>query len=150
MSVNESAASSPVPGKKRAGAKKMIGTFRFVDGGQYEGEFVVKADGSKIRQGNGSFTDTIESYQGEWENDAMHGRGVYKFATNAVYDGNFAKNLFDGNGTYRWPDGAVYTGGWRQNKMHGEGVYIDSQQVRWEGTFYNGKFKSHKSYVMVR
>ena len=68
----------------------------------------------------------------------------------AVYEGEFAKNLFEGQGEYKWPDGAVYSGGWRQNKMHGKGVYVDSQSVRWDGQFYNGKFKSHRSFVVLR
>lgn len=91
--------------------------------------------------------------------------------------GGFSRNAFEGEGTYTWADGATYSGAWRAGKcvrrarvgpgaaphspepaalhlalrrMHGEGLYVDSGGVRWEGTFFNGKFKSSRAFLILR
>ena len=40
-----------------------------------EGEYVAKG-GAKQRHGKGMFTDGVETYTGEWKDDAMHGNGA--------------------------------------------------------------------------
>jgi len=90
-------------------AKAIVGnnTFAFSDGSEYIGEWL-EVDGVKLRCGTGIFKYGPEEYNGNWQNDHMCGKGVYKFASGAVYEGNFIGNLFDGYGEYRFPDGAVY------------------------------------------
>eukprot|EP00965_Chrysotila_dentata_P231510 6198405-Pleurochrysis_carterae.AAC.4 len=46
-------------------------------------------DGAKQRHGQGVYTDTLEghTYEGEWLNDKMHGRGTFRYASNARYEG---------------------------------------------------------------
>merc|ERR1719198_1963179 len=132
-------------GKQEAGE----GTFMFVDGAQYVGEFTA-VGGKRLRHGKGKFIDGPELYEVEWVNDAMEGQGTYKFASGATYTGGFKGNKFDGDGTYVWADGASYKGGWRENKMHGKGLYIDTDNVRWKGQYHNGKFFNGKSFVMLR
>lgn len=109
----------------------------------------------------------------------MHGRGVYTFATGAIYDGEFQANAFHGVGSYRWADGAHYEGGWHFNKygrqlqligpimglgficgtclwycfavrMHGEGLYVDKEGVRWQGRFLNGKYHNGRIFHTLR
>lgn len=125
------------------------GTFIFVDGAKYVGEYIA-VQGKRLRHGKGQFTDGPEAYDGEWANDAMEGQGKYTFASGALYNGSFKANKFDGEGNYKWADGASYKGGWRENKMHGKGMYIDTDNVRWKGNFHNGKFFNGKSFVLLR
>ena len=35
-----------------------------------------------------------EVYEGEWEEDLMHGQGVYQFTSGAVYTGQWIKGEF--------------------------------------------------------
>ena len=147
----ESEASTPKRSARSPAGKQESGegTFMFVDGAQYVGDFVA-VGGKRIRQGKGKFIDGPELYEGEWVNDAMEGQGTYKFASGASYTGGFKANKFDGEGNYEFADGASYKGGWRENKMHGKGVYIDTDKVRWKGQYHNGKFFNGKSFVMLR
>jgi hypothetical protein len=47
------------------------------------------------------------SYDGDWSNDVMEGRGVFTYASGAAYDGEWKANAYDGVGTYVWPDKTV-------------------------------------------
>ena len=55
-----------------------------------EGLWLMK-DGVKMRHGKGMFVEgvpegsTPQSYEGEWREDAMHGFGTFRYATNAKY-----------------------------------------------------------------
>ncbi|KAL7699022.1 hypothetical protein N2W54_002507 [Lotmaria passim] len=104
------------------------------------GGAAVASDGSVLfRHGRGTYTCPTFTYEGEWEEDEMHGRGQLTFhASGSTYTGAFAHGCFSGQGTYRWRDGAVYAGQWRANRMHGEGVYTDAEGHIWEGRYYNG------------
>lgn len=39
-----------------------------------------------MRQGTGTFADGVESYEGGWRNDEMHGSGAYRAASGASYE----------------------------------------------------------------
>lgn len=103
-----------------------------------------------VRQGCGVFNTGAEQYEGEWLDDKMHGRGVYRFATGAIYDGEFQANLFHGSGSYRWVDGANYEGSWYFNRMHGDGLYMDKDGVSWRGRFMNGKYDNGHIFHVLR
>ena len=79
-----------------------------------------------------------QTYEGEWADDAMAGRGAFRYATSAKYEGEFLNNQYQGHGTYTFPSGAVYDGPFVENQMHGEGTYTDEHGVQWKGTFYMG------------
>ncbi|KPI88115.1 hypothetical protein ABL78_2802 [Leptomonas seymouri] len=98
------------------------------------------SDGSPLfRHGRGTYTCPSFTYEGDWEEDEMHGSGQLTFTeSGSTYKGAFARGCFSGHGTYRWRDGAVYCGQWRANRMHGEGVYTDAQGHIWKGKYYNG------------
>ena len=114
-----------------------------------EGEYII-VDGVKRKHGRGKYADGHASYQGEWNSDKMHGKGIYIAASGATYDGEFFQNQFQGTGTYRWPDGAEYRGIWRQNKMHGDGAYTGADGLQFVGTFYNGLYIEGNTHVSVR
>lgn len=118
------AASSPSPGGASGAAPTA--------GGATEG-------GVLCRHGHGTYVCPSFSYEGEWEEDAMHGSGTLTFtASGNRYRGAFARGCFSGEGCYTWRDGAVYSGQWRANRMHGEGIYTDAAGHVWKGRYFNG------------
>ena len=52
--------------------------------------------------------DGEQSYEGQWADDAMHGQGVFSYASGAKYEGSWANNEYDSEGKYTWPNGATY------------------------------------------
>lgn len=83
-----------------------------------------------------------ECYEGQWKNNAKHGRGVYRYVSGDVYEGDYelvrsfrvlvsmqflsiCKMLFPfgwfykddkhGSGVYRFVNGDVYEGQWKGN-----------------------------------
>lgn len=86
----------------------------------------------------GKYQEGDYSYEGEWDNDEMHGQGKFVYASGAVYEGGWSHNKYHGKGKYTWPDGRTYEGEWQENKMHGHGVYTDIDGRKWEGQFFNG------------
>jgi hypothetical protein len=66
---------------------KGTSTFVFPDASKYSGEFLTLEDGRKVRHGKGVHVVGPESYDGEWDSDKMHGQGIYKFSSGAVYEG---------------------------------------------------------------
>jgi len=116
------------------------GAFNFPDGSKYEGDWISSKDGKQMRHGHGRFADAAEEqiYEGEWADDAMHGRGSFRYASGAKFEGEFEGNKYHGHGTYTFPDGSSYTGPFVSNQMHGNGCFTDTQGVEWKGRFYNG------------
>eukprot|EP00327_Prymnesium_parvum_P004740 CAMPEP_0182851412 /NCGR_PEP_ID=MMETSP0006_2-20121128/30615_1 /TAXON_ID=97485 /ORGANISM="Prymnesium parvum, Strain Texoma1" /LENGTH=158 /DNA_ID=CAMNT_0024982085 /DNA_START=332 /DNA_END=808 /DNA_ORIENTATION=- len=104
-----------------------------------EGDWIRK-DGRQIRHGHGRFADAAEEqvYEGEWAEDAMHGRGSFQYSSGAKYEGEFECNKYHGHGNYTFADGSFYTGPFEDNQMHGNGCFTDTQGVEWKGRFYNG------------
>jgi hypothetical protein len=135
--------------KKGKNEQPSTGEFTFSDGSTYSGDFAV-VNGTKMRQGLGTYTSARESYTGGWEKDLQSGEGTYRFNSGSVYEGSFSQGAFHGNGKYTFPDGAFYEGEWNMSKMHGQGSYTDPKQQVYAGTFYNGLYDNGVSYVSVR
>ncbi|TMW62499.1 hypothetical protein Poli38472_005117 [Pythium oligandrum] len=126
------------------------GVFSFADGATYTGEYRT-LQGKVVRHGHGVYHNGPERYDGAWEQDQMHGHGVYQFATGAVYDGEFQHNVFHGQGRYQWSDGACYEGHWRHGRMHDDaGRYVDRDGVDWKGRFFNGKYDNGRIFHTLR
>jgi len=51
---------------------------------------------------------TGQSYEGEWQDDKWHGRGMYRYLGGCSYDGEFKCGEMHGRGTYLWPSGQAY------------------------------------------
>jgi len=96
---------------------------------------IVFAGGQNSEFGN-------EEYEGDWEDDKMHGFGVYKFTSGAKYEGQWNHGEMHGIGTMVYADGTSYNGSWEHNLMHGEGTYTDLDKVEWAGIFVEGSFES--------
>ena len=75
-----------------------IGRFEYINGTMYQGNWKL-SNGVKVKHGHGkiTFSGTTasefgnEEYEGDWEEDLMHGYGVYKYTSGAVYSGQWQK-----------------------------------------------------------
>ena len=132
-----------------------FGRFEYINGTLYVGNWKLH-NGLKVKHGHGKITYTTstsgpsnyhsdagqEEYEGDWEEDLMHGYGTYKYTSGAVYSGQWSKGKQNGQGKMQFPDGSSYEGSWVDNLMHGEGVYTDSELIRWPGIYVKGTFES--------
>ena len=66
------------------------GTYLFVDGNKYVGEF---KDGKQYGQGTFTFAHG-DKYVGEFKDGKMHGQGTYTFANGQIYNGIFEGSNF--------------------------------------------------------
>lgn len=156
---------SPVPSDATMAEEEaeapQTGTFIFPTGGTgadtYEGEWKEReyAEGEEVppppepvegedaprtyvRHGRGKSQVAGKwSYDGEWNQDVMEGKGVFTYASGATYDGEWMNNAYAGQGTYTWPNGTSYVGQWENGAMHGQGTYTDEEGRQWTGAFYN-------------
>jgi hypothetical protein len=63
-------------------------------------------------------------FKGNFVNDVIDGKGLFKWPDGRVYDGEWANNMKHGNGTLKWPDQvAQYTGQFQNDKRDGYGEY---------------------------
>ena len=56
------------------------------------------------------FTGANGSYDGDWVEGNMHGRGVYTYANGDSYDGDWVDDKKHGRGVHTYADGGVYDG----------------------------------------
>lgn len=49
-------------------------------------------------------------YEGQFDNNDIHGSGIYVWADNRRYEGEWKRNKMHGKGTTSWPDGRSYNG----------------------------------------
>lgn len=123
------------------------GRFEYKDLTTYVGNWRIFG-GYKLKHGHGkivypgSQSKGQEEYEGDWQEDKMHGSGKYNFTSGAVYSGEWVKGKMSGKGKMVNIDGTSYEGDWLDGVMHGEGVYIDADKVRWEGVFIHGCYDS--------
>ena len=69
-----------------------------------------------------------------------HGKGVYNYHNNEVYDGLWVNNKKSGdNGVYTYNNGDVYTGRWVEDTCQGKGVLVTNNGDKYIGTFWKGQ-----------
>jgi len=64
-----------------------------------------------------------DTYQGDWLNAKMEGKGKYTFANGKFYEGEFIAGLFEGKGIMDYGNKSVYEGEWKSGLPHGEGKF---------------------------
>ncbi len=67
---------------------------------KYEGDFV---DGKRERKGK--YIDKDGTYNGEWLNDLMNGKGILNYNNGNKYEGDFVNGKFEGKGKFSFEDG---------------------------------------------
>ena len=120
------------------------GKVTFNDGiASYEGDFNNgKMTGKGIYQWKNR-----DIYEGDFVDGKMHGKGKYKYFEGATYEGYFVNNLREGKGVYTKKDGRIYKGNYKAGKQHGKGVIINKNGEEREVEYFEGKLvKKGKIY----
>ena len=107
---------------------------QYDEGSVYEGSFK-----NGLRNGLGKYTmpDGF-TYEGEWKDDQIQGKGVARYPTGQIFEGFFEQGVPDGEGTMTFSDGTKYEGSWLDGKMEGDGVLSMT-----DGSIYKGKFSDN-------
>jgi len=92
-----------------------------------------------IKNGQGTDTSAIGTYEGNWKNDQKHGKGSIKYPSGSVYEGNWVNNKQHGKGKFIYSSGSVYEGDWVNNKQHGKGTFTSASGSIYEGDWVNDK-----------
>jgi hypothetical protein len=66
------------------------------------------------------------SYDGDWFNGKMHGKGVYTFASGAKYEGDWVDDKRHGKGVYTYADGSYNVGTWKNGEADGMFLCYDA------------------------
>ena len=105
----------------------------------YEGEFH-----NDIKHGKGKiifYNNNSESYEGDFKNGDITGKGFYIWKNKHTYLGDFLRGKMHGKGIYKWPDGNVYEGEYIYGIKEGYGEF------KWnDGRIYKGPFKNGKQH----
>jgi len=110
------------------------GTWWYADGYEIEGYYTVSESGTnKFISSN-----TLVSYECEWNNDGMNGRGEIEFSNNDIYVGECRNGEPNGDGVMKYANGDEYVGIFNHGKADGIGLYKYSNGNVFEGLFKDG------------
>eukprot|EP00009_Paramoeba_aestuarina_P018460 CAMPEP_0201529764 /NCGR_PEP_ID=MMETSP0161_2-20130828/42728_1 /ASSEMBLY_ACC=CAM_ASM_000251 /TAXON_ID=180227 /ORGANISM="Neoparamoeba aestuarina, Strain SoJaBio B1-5/56/2" /LENGTH=200 /DNA_ID=CAMNT_0047931737 /DNA_START=110 /DNA_END=709 /DNA_ORIENTATION=- len=101
-----------------------------IAGGVYDGLWV---DG--LPNGKGKYITPLMSFEGDFRNGSLRGRGTAKFTTGASYTGEWVNGAMDGQGIYVNVTGDKYVGSFKRDRYHGNG-----KMEYKNGDLYVGKF----------
>ena len=104
----------------------------------HDGSYVGEVDGKGLKHGKGSYKWLDGSfYEGDFEKDLRHGTGHFRWANGESYKGDYLQDQRTGQGVYTWPDGSFYEGSFLNGKRHGEGVFLASNGAKYEGGWFD-------------
>mmetsp|Transcript_9997 Transcript_9997/g.20678 ORF Transcript_9997/g.20678 Transcript_9997/m.20678 type:complete len:542 (-) Transcript_9997:140-1765(-) len=144
------------------GKKHGRGVHTWTDGkiykGQYEGGFehgfgtLTEADGLCRYRGNfrygqrhgyGTQIWREKTYEGEWQYNAVSGKGKLSWKNGAVYKGEFAQGRYHGHGSFVDKSGRHYVGPWIQGQKEGmegrETWNVEGKMMTYVGSFLHGR-----------
>ena len=114
-------------------------------GTDYYGEVKYKLIEQKISpveiiEGKGVLMMTICTYEGDFVNGDMSGKGVLTFFPQGYrYEGDFIKGNLHGRGVATFTNGRSYNGDWRDGRYHGQGILTYQDGSKYIGGFANDK-----------
>ena len=124
---------------------------KIYENGKYEGIII---NGKREKIGTMEYNDGTK-YEGEWNNDKQHGKGIFRaIPTNnnhlmlIKYEGDFVNDKKEGKGVAIYSNGDKYEGEWKNNKQYGRGIVIYSSGGRYEGDWAEGKFNGLGTYYL--
>ncbi|KAK4755999.1 hypothetical protein SAY87_009756 [Trapa incisa] len=116
--------------------------FFWPTGATYEGEFK-----NGFMDGKGTYMGPSgETYRGLWVMNMQHGQGMKSFVNGDCYEGVWRRGLPDGQGKYQWHNGNYYIGQWRNGKLYGNGTLIWANGNRYDGFWEDGFPKGNGTY----
>lgn len=103
----------------------------YATGDIYEGEFYQNDISGKgvFKYSNG------DVYVGEFLNSQKHGSGEFIYANGNRYTGTYENDVRVGKGVFKWASGAVYEGNFENDLKNGSGIMVYESGDRFEGTF---------------
>jgi len=138
ITINENRKKYIYRGDIRNFKKEGIGTEK-TNEFNYEGEFH-----NDLKHGKGKiifYNIKSESYEGDFENGDLTGKGFYVWKNKHTYSGEFLCGKMHGKGIYKWPDGNQYEGDYIHGIKEGFGEF------KWaDGRIYKGPFKKGKQH----
>lgn len=93
----------------------------------------------KNKKGKLVYKNMKDSYEGEFLDNNITGKGEYKWENGDKFVGDFINGKMDGRGHYKWPDGGEYEGEYVNNIKEGNGKFKWSNGKIFEGPFIKGK-----------
>lgn len=106
----------------------------------YEGDFL---DNNITGKGEYKW-ENGDTFIGDFVNGKMHGRGLYKWPDGGEYEGEYNNNIKEGKGKFKWSNGKIYEGPFVGGKPHGKGILKVSGNV-YDVEFVEGKMKKKPS-----
>ena len=118
--------------------KKKHGKFLWKNGNYYQGDFV-----NDVFHGYGVYKWGKErTYEGNWKEGKMHGKGKLMLIDGSYYDGEFVEGKKCGRGLYVWNKDKYFEGEWKNDKQNGYGIYFKNGN-KLKGFWINGKLISN-------
>ena len=99
----------------------------------YKGNF-----GNNFLEGKGTLINNEEKYEGDFEKNLFHGKGLYTYNNGDEYEGDFEFGIRKGKGIYRQKDGLIFEGFWENNVPNGFGKINYNGNVI-KCNYHNGK-----------
>lgn len=118
--------------------------------GTFDDERVKQGNGSYIWMGPTSADDDTpvekSKYEGNYINGQKSGIGKMTYPNGDVYEGEWNEDKMHGDGTYVYKKtGDIYSGSWVNGKKQGYGRYeFEADRSMMVGNWENGQFKTGK------
>ncbi|QDZ21659.1 hypothetical protein HOP50_06g41860 [Chloropicon primus] len=113
------------------------GVCYYPNGQRYEGEWEKDQKWGwgklEIPVAEGEANVKWESYEGEWSNNAMDGRGRYTFVDGSYYEGEYKQGQRTKGKFVSSDESIEYTGGWKDNMRHGFGTFFQNGVQKYFG-----------------
>lgn len=137
-----------------AGVMQGYGEYQGIDGEQYQGMYEngLRHGAGELQRQDYQFSGWFEegqprrgevtakafSYQGEINNNQLHGEGSLTLADGERYSGQFKHDKYHGQGRLELPSGGIYIGEFKQGQFDGVGTYTDGE-YKYIGQFQQGQ-----------
>ena len=124
--------------------KKKYGKFEFSNKDKYEGFFE-----NDLFHGKGIYEwSNKKKYDGEWKEGKMDGKGKMTYENGSYYVGDFVNGVKEGKGKYFWKHDKYYNGEWKDDMQNGFGTYYkNGEKIR--GFWENGKLKNDSMFKSI-
>eukprot|EP01004_Peranema_trichophorum_P002260 NODE_1333_length_2007_cov_63.397028_g1127_i0.p1 GENE.NODE_1333_length_2007_cov_63.397028_g1127_i0~~NODE_1333_length_2007_cov_63.397028_g1127_i0.p1 ORF type:complete len:630 (+),score=115.59 NODE_1333_length_2007_cov_63.397028_g1127_i0:256-1890(+) len=113
---------------------KKLPIFTFYNGDSYDGEWM-----NEMMHGKGTYRYTNgDWYEGQYELHQKHGYGTFVYADGMSYQGHYVRGAKCGKGTTIYPNGDSYVGDFKDNEFNGNGIFNYICGDRYEGQWKDG------------